>query len=142
MRFMQALRTTFGEVKESLSFSDGTSSVLLLGFAGTALLSGFYFAVEDYGRVNPIISFLAGCITGPLVVAVPYASFFFGAFVAAFVFRLLDVSSRRMDTGVSNVSGMLLLFVSAGLFGWILFYLASQIPIVGSQIMSVLARFD
>lgn len=141
MRLVQAFRDTFGEVKDSLSFPNGTSSVVLFGFAGTALFAGFYFAIENYSRTNPLISFVAGCITGPTIVAIPYASIFFGAFVAAFVFRLFDVSPKRIDTGFCSAIGMLLLFVSAGAFGWASFYLASLIPVVGNQIASVTAKF-
>jgi hypothetical protein len=89
---------------------------------------GLFFAFEDYGRVNVLVSFLAGCVTGPLLVLIPCVAFFCAVFIVAFFFYLTGVPRKA---GVLTGAALILLGAVVGFAG---FYAASHIPVVGRQL--------
>jgi hypothetical protein len=118
------------QLKQAFSFEKGTRIVLSFSLAATALLSGLGFAIRDFERVNPIISFIAGCATGPLIILLPFVSLLAGIALSCWVFGLLgyDLRSeeqafaerRRLEktlpTGVASALGLVfagLLYLAA-----------------------------
>lgn len=137
---IEALWLTYNEAKQSFALSEGSRALAILGLLGIGLLSGLFFAAEDFGRTNAIVSFLAGCVTGPLFLALGYGSLFGGVFLAAFVFRVTGISTKTLDGFFGGTVGMLLLMCFASLLFFSGAYVVSHIPIVNKQLGHLMAR--
>jgi hypothetical protein len=152
MKLTDATRMLFQESKATFSFSSGMLAFFILGIIATSLFAGLSFAVRDFERVNPILSFIAGCVTGPLIIFLPYAAILQGAVLAGFAFRLLgfdlrsyeQVRAERTPQGRKppDAVGAALALVIAGVLWGATICGAHHIPVVSQQIQSLLSHLD
>ena len=152
MKFAVAVRTLFRESKSAFSFEVGTRTAVAFGLGATSIVFGVWFAIQDFERVNTVISFIAGCVTGPLIVFLPYASIFEGAALTCFALSLLGFDlrtyeqARAVGESIGRVPPSSLAVFFTWAFAGLLFstgvYVASHIPIVGRQLIGIISGFD
>lgn len=91
MRIKEAFAITYRETKHPFS-----GMWVFLPFLGAAaLVSGVFFAYRDFGKINPFISFIAGCITGTLYIVTGYGCWFGGIFLAVVTSRIIRSEPKR-----------------------------------------------
>lgn len=109
-----------------------SKDILIGGTILASIFCGVVFAFKDFGRVNPILSFIGGLISGPLFVFFGYGFIMFGAYASVALQRRF----RLEDTRSENKMSLLMAggFLLTALWMVPLFWAATKIPVVGDQL--------
>ena len=73
---------------EFSKFNDDAYKYVFLICPFGMIFAAFFFAVHDYGRVNILISFVAGFFTGALFILLPFGALLLWVFLGIFLSNL------------------------------------------------------
>jgi hypothetical protein len=138
MRIGEAFTTSYREVRAALKLPPETDPVVWLGLLAVgSLFSGAFFAYQDFGKINPVISFIAGCISLPLFLAAIVGGFFGGLFLASATLHMFVAEKKvAKHDGV----GAALLVLCWAVLAFAAFWVLLKIPVIGHQIGFLTAR--
>lgn len=97
------------------------------------ILSAFFFAIHDYGRVNVIVSFAVGFLTGAvffLLLYGPIALWMFLALLFSFCQDPYEKESSQRIQKISFIAASIVVFAA----WFVIVALLKNVPILGNQL--------
>jgi hypothetical protein len=131
---VQGLKSAFFDNK-------GVRALDLFTLIGMALYSGIFFAIRDYGKVNPVVSFFAGSISGPLALIIPFGSLVAGFALSLIISDMIGPAGRKRLSDVRMAIIALVGFAIAFAIAVNAWKAASWLPLVGKQMSYFAAKF-
>jgi hypothetical protein len=103
----------------------------------------FFFAVEDYGRVNVLLSFIGGFFTGGVFFILMYGPIALWMFLGTFFINLSSTpNSWARGNKPVQIIATITAFVIVAVTWWGTFKVVTQIPIVGDQVKFMFRHAD